>query len=345
MTTKEEIFDLINKGELAEAFEELNKYFLDQNDSLNALMNEYVNQPNNFSPAQFMSRLKTFINANYKCISHGNSFKPEIDFYDALCEIDFKLQTLNFQRIYKNKKIAAFLLHGECDEKGNDVNWLYNQLLYKEGLINDRFITIDLGSKLGGSFERLLEEFFIRFEIDPVAGNRTKQIAQLRNKIENKLKIDHFVCLIKGPDNILSNETELNALFSDFLSFMDNQIVQENHNNSLILLFIEPKLADYKLKDDKYFFWFRDNLKDDYPLTVVNCQDVKIIDLAPIKKIQERDITDWIKWSLETPAIYKKISCFKGKEKDILQSGDNPFQVIKKICSDLNIKIEEKWII
>jgi hypothetical protein len=344
MTSKEEIFDLINKFELDKAFEELNKFFLRQNDSLNTLINEFVSRPDNFNTAQFMTRLKIFINTNYHCQPSKNRPHPEIDFYDVLCELDFKIQTLNFQRIYKNKKIAAFLLHGESDEKGSDVNWLYHQLLYKEGLVNDKYITIDFGSKLGGSFERLLEEFFIRFEIDTNTGNRTRQIAQLRSKIESKLNIDHFVCIIKSPDNILNNEAELCKLFTDFLSFMDNQIVQENHNNSFILLFLEGKLADYKLKDNKYFFWFSENQEDDYPLNVVKCPDVKIIDLAPIRKIKEMDITEWIKWSLLNPAIYNKVSGFDGKEKEILKEGANPFQVIKRICSDLNIKFEDRWI-
>jgi hypothetical protein len=344
MISKEQIFDLINRDNLFEAFEELNKFFDGNNDTLNALRNEFVDQPNNFSKAAYTSRLKMFISRNYLYQPPKNKAEPPRDFYDTLCDLNFKLQTLNFQSIYKNKQIAAFLLHGDHDDTGSDVTWLYNQLLHVENLENDRYITIDFRSKLGGSFERMLEEFFIRFEIDVTTGNRTKHIAQLRSKIENKLAIDHFVCVVKGPDNILGNEAELCKLVNDFLSFMDNNIVQEGNNNSLIFLFVENKPADYRYKDDKYFFWFKESEEDTYPLHVVSCTDVKIIDLAPIRKVKESDITKWIARSLVTPAVYNKIRCFNGREKDILREGDNPFQVIQKICSDLNIKIEDKWI-
>jgi hypothetical protein len=60
---KNRIFDLINKGNLLEAFEELNKYFLHENDSLNALEKELINQPMYFNPALFNTRLKLLVNS------------------------------------------------------------------------------------------------------------------------------------------------------------------------------------------------------------------------------------------------------------------------------------------
>jgi len=63
--TKDQVLDLINKGDLFDVFEELNKYFLGKNDSLNALMSEYINQPNNFNQAQFVGRLKVFVSRNW----------------------------------------------------------------------------------------------------------------------------------------------------------------------------------------------------------------------------------------------------------------------------------------
>jgi hypothetical protein len=64
-TTKAQLFDLINKGDFFDLFEELNKFFLSNNDSLNALMAEYIDQPNNFNKSQFASRLKIFISRNW----------------------------------------------------------------------------------------------------------------------------------------------------------------------------------------------------------------------------------------------------------------------------------------
>jgi hypothetical protein len=62
--TKEHIYDLINRNDLFEAFEALNKIFLGKNDALNALLSEYINPPGNFSQAHFTSRLKVFMHRN-----------------------------------------------------------------------------------------------------------------------------------------------------------------------------------------------------------------------------------------------------------------------------------------
>ncbi|MGB8193141.1 MAG: hypothetical protein WCF67_14530 [Chitinophagaceae bacterium] len=345
MKSKEEIYGLISKNQLYEALEELKLFFGDGNDTLNNFINDFINPPDNHNHVRFIGRLKMFI---------GNFYKPapvarivpqaELDFYDALCEFDFKLQTSNFHLIYRNRKIAAFLLHGDSDEHGNDVRWLYNQLLHVEGLLNDKHITIDCSSALGGSFERFIQELFIKFEIDTSVGNRQKQIAALRSELEDRLKEDHFVCIIKGPENILNNEQELHRLYTEFLSFMDVNIVRKQHSNSLIILFIENKLANYDLKEDKYFFWFNENEKDAHPINAVKCEDVRIIDLAPIQAIEEADIIKWIGWSLTSPSVYKKVCCFNDDPKAVLKEGNKPYQVIKNICAQLNIKMNDKWI-
>jgi len=58
---KDKVTALINRGELPEAFEELNKYYLGKNDKLNALMDEFINPPGNYSQAMFITRLKIFV--------------------------------------------------------------------------------------------------------------------------------------------------------------------------------------------------------------------------------------------------------------------------------------------
>jgi hypothetical protein len=61
---KEEILKLIDKGELFVAFEELSKQYAGNNLKLNALIDEFVNPPNNHNPVQFATRLKVFVNQN-----------------------------------------------------------------------------------------------------------------------------------------------------------------------------------------------------------------------------------------------------------------------------------------
>jgi hypothetical protein len=343
MMQKEEILDLLRKGDFAELFEELENFFKRKDDRLNALIDEYINRSGIFNMAEFMSRLRVFINRNYNLQLQSTQFN-ELDYYDALCELDFKLQTHYFQRIYKHKKIAAFLLHGETDELGSDIRWLYNQLLYKEGLSKERPIVIDFSSKLGGSFGRLLEEFFIAFQVDTETGNPTRHIARLRSQLENRLKVGHFVCIIKSPECLLGNKGELCKLFNDFLTFLDDHIVQEDPRYGLIFLFIEEKLVDYHCLEAQYFISFNEENKKNYSSYAVNCRDLKIIDLAPISKIKESDITDWIEWSLLNRELYEKTRLIAGREKEILQEGNNPYQVIQKICKELNIEIEKRWI-
>jgi hypothetical protein len=65
-TSKAALMDLINQDDFATAFERLNERFLNKNDKLNALIYEYISQPNNFNQAMFRTRLKVFIDQNWK---------------------------------------------------------------------------------------------------------------------------------------------------------------------------------------------------------------------------------------------------------------------------------------
>jgi hypothetical protein len=343
MLSKKDIFSLISTGDYVEAFAELNKYFLKRNDSLNALEKELINQPMYFNPALFNTRLKLFINSEYpEDLPEPNKEKHHADDYELLCEIDFKIQTENFQSIYQHKKIAAFLLHGETDEQGNDSKWLYNQILHKEGLVRDKSVIIDFSSPLGGSFERLLEEFYLKFEIEAV-DKQIDKIDLLRDEIEERLKADHLVCIIKSPGSILNEESELCKLFDNFLCFMNKHVVRRKHKHSFVILFVEDKLVDYKCKEDKYFFWFDAELQSEYSINAAECSDLKIIDLAPIERIKKEDIIKWIQLSLRLrPDVSEKI--INSKAKYILQAGNTPYKAIENICKDLDIIIQAKWI-
>jgi hypothetical protein len=61
---KQEIMCLIDDGDLVKVFEELNKNFAGKNAKLNALMDEFINPPNNYTHPQFVTRLKVFVTKN-----------------------------------------------------------------------------------------------------------------------------------------------------------------------------------------------------------------------------------------------------------------------------------------
>ena len=342
MKSKEEIFDLLGKMQFEKLFEELDNFFSDENDSYNGLVKEYIDRPGNFNVADFAKRLRVLINRNYE-IKTSVPANNELDYYGALCELDFKLQTLNFQRIYRNKKIAAFLLHGDSDEQANDINWLCNQLLYKEKLVNTKPIIIDFDSKLGGSFERLLEEFYDFFNLREKILKEKKPIASIRNSIQKQLVAGNFICIIKSPECLLNNTDELLKLFNDFLIYLDEEIVHET-NNSLIFLFVESKLVAYHEDLQEYFFCYNDQNAKSYLADIVDSEEIKIIDIAPFGKIIEDDINKWVDWSLEYPELYANIKNLRPQINEILQKGNYPFQVIKQICKKLNIEINHTWI-
>jgi hypothetical protein len=59
---KLQILELIDKNDFFAAFEELNKIYQGKNDSINALIYEFVNPPGTFSLTGFTTRLKIFVN-------------------------------------------------------------------------------------------------------------------------------------------------------------------------------------------------------------------------------------------------------------------------------------------
>lgn len=340
MQDKEEILNKIDQGDLYEVFAELNKCLGTQNEKLNALVDEFTNPPANFNIVQFNVRLKVFVNSQYKCSPRQRA--TEIDYYDLLCELDFKVQTENFQRIYPNKSIAAFLLHGETDEQGNDLKWLCRQLMYKEALTCD--LVVDLSSVACGSYESLLREFYIRFGVIDKSGSKTKPMVQLRSRIEEKLQNEHLVCIVKGPAPLFNSETEIGAFFNEFLCYLDENIDKEKCENSLILIFIDDKDLDFPSKEPDYFLSFEQENESAYYKEAIETEVIKIIDLSPISKVQESDISSWIGAGMKRgKEVYSKIACYQGQEKGMLSKGSNPYQVIEQICKDLNVTIKDTW--
>lgn len=269
----------------------------------------------------------------------GKRTESSVDPYEMLCELDFKLQSEHF-KLHKYKKIAAFLLHGKQEE---DVRWLCNQLLYKQDLLNEKYILIDLGPLPGGAFDRILNEFYSRYEIAP-APDPEERMVELRAELEKRLKLGPIVCIIKRPEKLFNHKTELDGFFDGFLHFLKKNVAWKKFNNPIIFLFVEQHSSNYACRDEDYFLWYKDADKHQHFSKGEACHEPRIIDLAPIQKIEKDDIGQWIKWSRDHRPIYDRLKQYSGQEHSLLTDGDYPFQVIQKICQDLNIKIEEEWI-
>jgi hypothetical protein len=89
---------------------------------------------------------------------------------------------------------------------------------------------------------------------------------------------------------------------------------------------------------------FQEDNESVYLKEAIDTEVIKIIDLAPVGKVQESDISSWISAGMKRgKEVYSKIACYRGKEKDMLAKGSNPYQVIEQICKDLNVIIKDTW--
>lgn len=358
MLDKKALFDMINDQKYLEVFAELQGHFKKENTAINLLEAEIITPSNNFNPAQFSMRLKMTINRDWPERPVQPSVHPFND-YDLLCELDFKLQTQHFTRIYQYKKIALFLLHGETDAEGHDARWFWNQLIHKvktpEGgpLISDKPLIVDFTAHTGGAFERLMEDLYLKFEVDTAGQPGVNPKSLLRKKLEDRLQQSNILCVIMSPSAIFNDAGELKRLFEEFLLFMQDHIVT-TMQHAFIMLFVDNKVNDYKAGNDQYFTWFTQNNSQGYAFSVVKENSMKIIDLAPIEGLKEKDIQEWISCAQEKRQdVFLKIlqrcnapecllhDCY---ETYLLHGAVSPYAVIEKICHDLQIPFQSKWI-
>jgi hypothetical protein len=298
-----------------------------------------------YSPAEMAGRMRTYYYSTYKQLI-GPGQEPEEeqpDHYEALCRLDFKLQTENFKQIYKQKKVAAFLLHGDCDQDGNDIHWLHNQLRYLENLSRVKDITIDYSIPIGKSYDRLLTEILTAFRVDQLNLTRPQQLKRLRIELDGNLKAGHYICVIKHPNCLLGNEEELDLLFSEFFAYMDEHL-DDRSKYKLIFLFLEHGLAPYQTCKANYFTWFDKTLDKDYAWNIIKDNSIKIVDLAPVHPIRDSDIKDWVNWwSGEYPSLYTQLDIIMSEASEIAREGPSPYKVITTICNRLKIPIQDAW--
>jgi hypothetical protein len=343
-----EIIQLIKDDSLPEAFQELDLIIPeDKNLKYKELVNEFLYPNDNFNKITYKQRLIVFVNMAVKVAREVSN--PGLDFYDELCRLDFKMQTEHYMSIIPHKPVAAFLIHGDTDAPGNDIRWLSNQLLYRERKDSnnqnrvDDIVTIDCS--LWTSVETVLEQLFNKYHVE--VGNYIQLRNQLGAKLRDKLSEGHVVCVLKNADVILNDEDKLSALFNDLLVFMEGHIIRNNHKNSLIFLFTNHGRAQFQSGNGERFFWYQPGLPpNQHAIAAVGCGSQRIIDLAPINRLDCTDLTNWITASFGRPDAYEKVKPLTGKEATMIGADTTarPFEVIQNICSGLGIKFEDKWI-
>ena len=354
MTKKETILNLLGEqGDIDAAFDELDKVFLHKNAKYMDYCREFQSPPNNFSKEEFRSRLKRFVSTDYIEPKVKNK-KMEFDIYDLLCDIDFKPQSIYFKNGFHQKIVSAVLLHGENDEDGNDLKWLYHQLLKTESLMDEPPILIDFSGSTNFCFEDVFRNICLKLlpdkderkkiVIDPF-GNYQKPV--IRNVIEDYLKTNNLVILIKHPKNVSELSVFYNS-FNDLFSYLKKEILV-SYNNSLIFLIVESNTEGYKEDlDESYFLWFEEKNKMMYSKTVKDCRDAKIIDLAPVQNIEALEIEDWINRNLEYDEVDKALSCYLGCAHYLLEGKSNRYHVIQKLFDKLKVdetKKPDQWLI
>ena len=351
MNVKESIVSKIKQNDIAGALDDL-KDIVPEDSSLTfgRLRNEFLNPPDNFNLVMFQQRLIVFVSTTIKVERKVSN--PDLSFYDELCRLDFKMQTEHYMSIIPHKEIAAFLLHGDSDTDGNDIKWLSNQLIYRERKDtnnldrDDDVITIDC-SRLT-SVEDVVEQLFNKYEVRD--GDYLHLRNELGRKLSERVSQGNIVCILKNADIILHDERKLSAFFNDLLVFMGGHVRRKNHRNSLIFLLTNNGEAKVHPGNRTYFFWFGDAPPNRHAQSAVAStvarENQRIIDLAPINRLQCSDLTEWIDASFARPDAYQKARTLTDKVTTMIGAGSTarPYEVIQKICTDLKIDIEDKWI-
>lgn len=340
--TKDEIIGLLNQGNIDDVFDELDKFFLGKDPVYKDLNDQYISRPENFSLPSFRGRLNRFISVNQEKIKPAKEEqKKGIDFYDLLCKLELKPQSTYFRNTFRAKKVSAVLLHGENDDEGNDLKWLYHQLLKKHELIDEPPILIDFSGSANSCFEDIVKDLCNKLDLP-----HNSDLNIIRRKIETYLDVNNLVFIIKYTKK-LSNLREFYSLFNNFFSFLHKNTV--SYDKSLIFLLIEDNTEGYKENlDDSYFLWFEEEKRAKYGLIIRECNEPKIIDLAPIEKVNESTIEKWMDDILdENPGLRNSFSCHIGNAQCFLEGKSNPYHVIQKLYSELKIdetKNPSQWL-
>jgi hypothetical protein len=225
------------------------------------------------------------------------------------------------------------LLHGENDADGNDLKWLYHQLLKSEDLLNEPPISIDFSGNANHSFEDLLNALCDKF----TDGNKLNSSARkprqfIREKVEEHLKASDLVVLVKYVKKVNDFEGFYNSFYS-FLAYLHEEI---DRDNSILFLLIENDLSDYNILMGDRFLWYDEQQKYLHTKKITDCNVAKIIDLAPVKNLEKEIIKKWISDNINHADVNGKLSDYLNDCDCFLDEGANRYHVIKKIYSVLH---------
>jgi hypothetical protein len=324
--TKEQILNLIDNGdEFDKIFDALDKRFLHKNSIYMDLCGEFVSRRDSFSKKEFRDRLKRFVSITE--FPKANQ-KNQIDVFDLLCLLEFEPQSMNFKNIYKGNPVSAVLLHGENDDAGNDLKWLYNQLLITQISIDSAPIVIDFNGNINNCFDDMLKHLY-----NHLIGKFDYHKRKLIRAMAKRLETEHLVVIVKAPQKATVFKEFFN-LFHDFLMDLQEEGLEEN---ALIFLIVEDNVDCYKhLKGDNRFLWFDKARKDAYIHTLAQCQQPLIIDLAQVEMMETEMIKNWIIKHLHITEIKNNLFQYHTQLDVLLENRFNRYHVIKTICSKLN---------
>ena len=344
----EQILNLIDQ-DIDKALEEMDPIFLDKSPKYNELSNEYVDQPVGFSLRTFRSRLKRFVNMNLSAFTTvSKNEQKDVNFEELFCKLDFEQQEQHFETIYQNKKVSAFLLHGNNIDQNMDVKWLYHQLLLKRKLLENVPIKIDFSSSVHRDFDDLINTFYQHFEVPD------KDQRNLWFKIAKRLDSEPIVALVKYPIKTIDMKN-FYSLFYEFFERLSG-LIPPALEHSLIFIFIEEKIEqDYKTSMGSYFLWYETEDDGLFSWTAISSKEPKIVNLPPVGRIEASMIRKWIVSNLTIPEVKNNLSCYLPDPAGqspcrcelLLEDGDSPYRVIKKLYEALkndNIKKPDQWL-
>jgi len=356
MSKADEIHALVDSN-LDTAFFELSKIFKKEDIQYRDLIDAHINQANNFSLANYRSRLKSFIlfekdyiNGVYKdslSISKNNELSEDL-MYKMLCKLNFKKQVKHFNLICKCKKsLIPFVIRAN-DDFGQ--RWLCTRLIntYKADVHEP--IIFDLENTTGYDLQLLVGELIKKLlEIDVWKKwqDRLNRFTTLEEKIEKsrnelvdllsrKTETATQFVIIKNAFNHIDSKSDKFLNFRRLLIDLDDKMYATDYK--CIFIFIEKRPEQYTCEE-----YLCTHIHDDEfeTMKMVENERLKIVGLQEIKEFTESDIKKWLGNDKMIDAIFHRLINRNHSE---LIAKKHPELVIRHICEEFNVTFQDKWL-